>query len=53
MVNRIIRWLILKQCCTCERVFRLTKQGNCPHCGSGNWVIGYIDSEDRRDTNDF
>ncbi|MCB2146547.1 MAG: hypothetical protein KQI81_08740 [Deltaproteobacteria bacterium] len=35
----------LKQCCTCEQTF--TTPGypgkECPHCGSGNWVYGYID----------
>ena len=31
------------QCGSCEQVFyRLTEDRKCPHCGSGNWVFGYI-----------
>lgn len=34
----------LKQCCTCEKPFYyLAKDDTCPHCGSGNWVYGWID----------
>lgn len=32
------------QCGSCEQVFHeLTESRECPHCGSGNWVEGYID----------
>jgi Zn finger protein HypA/HybF involved in hydrogenase expression len=33
------------QCCTCEIIFfkEDTVDKNCPRCGSGDWVIGYID----------
>jgi len=35
------------QCGTCERTFTTVtnEKGDteCPHCGSGNWVFGYID----------
>lgn len=31
----------LKQCGSCEKIFY--KGNECPYCGSGNWVFGYID----------
>jgi len=31
------------QCGSCERVFSKLLDGECPYCGSGNWVQGYID----------
>jgi len=35
------------QCGSCENVFHELKlvNGDCPHCGSGNWVKGYIDDD--------
>lgn len=33
----------LKQCCSCEKTFTVLKDRECPYCGSGNWVFGYID----------
>ena len=36
------------QCCTCEQEFNYGEllKGCCPHCFSGNWIIGNIDLED-------
>jgi len=31
------------QCGSCEKYFTEPKDGECPHCGSGNWVKGCID----------
>lgn len=36
----------IKQCGSCENVFR--KGRECPKCGSGNWVYGYIDIEPKK-----
>lgn len=34
------------QCGSCESIFfQPTDTHECPECGSGNWVIGYIDDE--------
>jgi len=35
----------MKQCGSCDNVFE-NKYEDCPHCGSGNWVYGYIDEEE-------
>jgi DNA polymerase II large subunit len=34
------------QCGSCEQIFKKRElvDGKCPHCGSGNWVNGMIDS---------
>lgn len=34
------------QCGSCEQISAKPKNGNCPKCGSGNWVYGYIDKEE-------
>jgi rRNA maturation endonuclease Nob1 len=31
------------QCGSCERIFNKLFNEECPYCGSGNWVEGYID----------
>jgi Zn finger protein HypA/HybF involved in hydrogenase expression len=38
----------LCQCGSCEKTFKKSqlKENSCPHCGSGNWVYGYIDEDD-------
>lgn len=33
----------IKQCCTCEETFVEYNGECCPHCGSGDFVYGYID----------
>jgi len=40
------------QCCSCEGVFKETDLmgGVCPHCGSGNWIWGYIDEPEISNT---
>ena len=43
--------LRIKQCCSCEKVFKKFKKEKervCPYCFSGNWVYGYIDEPERR-----
>ncbi len=43
-VFEILSDIKLKQCVSCEHVFRLLDDGMyCPRCKSGNWVYGYID----------
>ena len=37
-----------KQCGSCENTF--TSKGDCPYCGSGNWVYGYIDDTHESET---
>lgn len=37
-----------KQCGSCENHF--TSKGDCPHCESGNWVHGNIDSDHASET---
>lgn len=34
------------QCGSCEKFFDESKDGHCPHCGSGNFVKGCIDEPD-------
>ena len=35
--------LAIKQCGSCEQTFTKLKDRTCPHCGSSNWVNGFID----------
>jgi rubrerythrin len=35
------------QCGSCEQHFDEPEDGSCPHCGSGNFVEGCIDDEER------
>ncbi len=35
----------IKQCGSCEGVFKKLKNDCCPFCNSENWVLGYIDEE--------
>ena len=38
-------------CGSCEQFFNELKDGDCPYCGSGNWVFGCIDEpEPEEDT---
>ena len=32
----------INQCSSCGKTFDEPEKGYCPHCGSGNWVSGYI-----------
>lgn len=37
------------QCRTCEQVFAMEDMPDkisCPNCGSGNWVMGFIDDNE-------
>jgi len=35
----------IKQCGTCEKVFKKLKNNECPFCKSGNWIYGFLDDE--------
>lgn len=44
----------IKQCCTCEHVFKKSKEFKCPECNSGNWVFGYLDdAQEIQDAREF